>query len=507
MSDKSLSNEYDAIFEDDKLNIKSSVIDFAHLIEQNTYTEGGVSKVYSISSDFGTGKTFFCEKLKNVLEKDGVQTTKMNIWEMDFYENPLLPILAKLNEIYNNNGKPLPTKIIDSTLKFSKNSLSFLCGTAIKSISQKALNVDIIEEFKNHFSSESLYDDFSQYQNALNELKKTLTEWAKSSDKPIVIIIDELDRCSPDFAVKTLEVLKHFFDVSGFVFVLAIDERHLENSVKCLFGTENFEGYKRKFINNTFLLPHPDKKAFADFLYDRSGIDSVIKKIQEEKRELVFLISIYNVFYCAHSYSRYGDYQGEVEAKEYNASQTSENIIKRYFAAYSIWFNFSLRQMEQVFDRLIMFIKQIAAGNELFYPDLAVFLVCLHEFDVRVFNALRNDPNYASQSILYTISYGELSYAKRVFGSEYHNKFHSFDRNLAPKLPEAEGYSLKSSPYNSEKIQISDNIDRFFYSDEKIWLYEQNALDTQKTITFEGNFNLKQFKSNYFDKMDFLSHF
>ena len=373
MSDDKLAIKYNEIFEDDKLGIKSSVIDFSHLIEQNAYIEGGVSKVYSISADFGTGKTFFCEKLKSVLEKDGVQTTKLNIWKMDFYEDPLMPILAKLNEIYEKNGKTLPTKIIDSTLKFSKNSFAFLCGTAIKSISQEALNVDIIEEFKNHFSSKSLYDDFNQYQKALKELKEALTQWARTSDKPIIIIIDELDRCSPDYAVRTLEVLKHFFDVSGFVFVLAIDENHLKNSVKCLFGTENFEGYKRKFINNTFLLPHPDKKAFAEFLYDRSGVDTVIKKIQEEKRELVFLIDIYNVFRCSFSYSGYGDRTKEIDAKKYNALQTSENIIKRYFAAYSIWFNFSLRQMEQVFDRLIMFIKQIAAGHELFSPDLAVF--------------------------------------------------------------------------------------------------------------------------------------
>lgn len=223
-----------------------------------------------------------------------------------------------------------------------------------------------------------------------------------------------MDRCSPDYAVRTLEVLKHFFDVSGFVFVLAIDENHLESSVKCLFGTENFEGYKRKFINNTFLLPTPDKKAFAEFLYDKSDIDTIIKKIQEEKRELVFLISIYNVFRCTGSYSRYMDFQGEIEAKKYNALQTSESIIKRYFAAYSIWFKFSLRQMEQVFDRLTIFIKQIASGHEIFSPDLAVFLVCLHEFDIRIFNALRNAPYPVNQSILSTISYGEQSYAKRV---------------------------------------------------------------------------------------------
>lgn len=507
MSDDNLAIEYNEIFEDDKLGIKSSVIDFAHLIEQNAYIEGGVSKVYSISADFGTGKTFFCEKLKSVLEKDGVQTTKLNIWKMDFYEDPLMPILAKLNEIYEKNGKTLPTKIIDSTLKFSKNSFAFLCGTAIKSMSQEALNVDIIEEFKNHFSSKSLYDDFNQYQKALKELKEALTQWARTSDKPIIIIIDELDRCSPDYAVRTLEVLKHFFDVSGFVFVLAIDENHLKNSVKCLFGTENFEGYKRKFINNTFLLPHPDKKAFAEFLYDRSGVDTVIKKIQNEKRELVFLIDIYDVFRCSFSYSGYGDRTKEIDAKKYNALQTSENIIKRYFAAYSIWFNFSLRQMEQVFDRLIMFIKQIAAGHELFSPDLAVFLVCLHEFNISMFHELRNNPNPITRPLLSEIS-GGFSYSKEVFGDKYFKKFYPFDRNIAPVLLEICTFSYFSKNQNvDDKIFITDNIDRFFYSETQNWLREQYALDTQNVLTSETNFNLKKFKQNYFDKMDFLSHF
>lgn len=507
MSDDNLAIEYDKIFEDDKLGIKSSVIDFAHLIEQNTYIEGGVSKVYSISADFGTGKTFFCEKLKSVLEKDDVQTAKMNIWEMDFYEDPLMPILAKLNEIYQKCGETLPTKIIDSTLKFSKNSLSFLCGTVIKSISQEALNVDLIEEFKNHFSSKSLYDDFNQYQKALKELKEALTQWAKTSDKPIIIIIDELDRCSPDYAVRTLEVLKHFFDVSGFVFVLAIDENHLKNSVKCLFGTENFEGYKRKFINNTFLLPHPDKKAFAEFLYDRSGVDTVIKKIQEEKRELVFLIDIYNVLCCSFSYSRYGDGIEESKAKNYNELQTSESIIKRYLAAYSIWFNFSLRQMEQVFDRLIMFIKQIAAGHELFSPDLAVFLVCLHEFDVSIFHELRNNPNPITRPLLSKIS-GGFSYSKEVFGDKYFKKFYPFNRNIAPELLEIHTFSVFFENQNvKDKIFITDNVDRFFYSETLNWLREQYAINTQNVLTLETNFNLKKFKQSYFDKMDFLSHF
>ncbi len=128
-----------------KLNIKSSVVDFAHLIEQDVYIEGGVSKVYSIAAEFGIGKTFFCEKLKCVLKKDNVQTIKMNIWEMDFYENPLMPILATLNEIYKKNGENLPAKIINSTLNFTKKSLAVLCEAAVKSASNQILDVDIAE--------------------------------------------------------------------------------------------------------------------------------------------------------------------------------------------------------------------------------------------------------------------------------------------------------------------------------------------------------------------------
>lgn len=95
-----------------------------------------------------------------------------------------------------------------------------------------------------------------------------MTNWSEKESNPIVIIIDELDRCRPDYAVKTLETLKHFFDIPGFVFILSIDEKQLKSSVKKLFGTDNFDGYKRKFINNSFILPKPNREDFTNYLYD-----------------------------------------------------------------------------------------------------------------------------------------------------------------------------------------------------------------------------------------------
>ena len=167
MADTWTIHDYDEIFKDDKLNIKSNVIDFAHLIEQDTYKTSSTSKVYSLSAKFGIGKTFFCNKLQQVLAKDKVKVGKLNIWEMDFYENPLIPILAELNKLYSNQGKKLPSKIIDTVGKFSSKTLASLCEISAKVASNVALGVDAAEVCKEKFSSETIYDDYNEYQRYL----------------------------------------------------------------------------------------------------------------------------------------------------------------------------------------------------------------------------------------------------------------------------------------------------------------------------------------------------
>ena len=120
--------------------------------------------------------------------------------------------------------------------------------------------VNCNEKLNDKLQENDIYTEYKQFKTELDNLKDFLRNWAKKLNTPVVVIIDELDRCRPDYAIKTLEILKHFFDISGFVFVLAIDEEQLKSSVETLFGTKNFDGYKRKFINNSFILPSPDKE-------------------------------------------------------------------------------------------------------------------------------------------------------------------------------------------------------------------------------------------------------
>lgn len=523
MSKKETIQNYDEIFTDDKLNIKSNVVDFAQLIEQDVYKENTSSKVYSLSAEFGIGKTFFCDKLQRVLEKDKVKVGKLNIWEMDFYENPLVPILAELNKLYSSKGNKLPSKIINNVIDLSKKATSAMSKIAVnvgykyaitqiaqvpgcEHIAESLDGVDVLSICKDELISETIYDDYNGYQNALEELKGSLTKWAKQKEKPIVIIIDELDRCKPDYAVKTLEVLKHIFDIPGFVFVLAIDEEQLKNSVQTLFGKIDYEGYKRKFINNSFILPQPDRLSFAGYLYEKSGIKNYIEQIQKDKRELVFNVNIGNVYLCSYSYSDYGNMNNQQIAEKFNETQTSESIIKRYFAAYSECFGFSLRKMEQIFDRLVLFVKQINVSKELFSPDLATFLICMHEGDVQLFRKIRAIENTLSPILSYIFTHTVDSMIYNMYDKKAFSMFKPINRNIIPEVIPVSTYSYAVQHGNQQKM-VSDNVDRFYIENYEQWIYQHDAINTNNILPSDSIFDKEKFKESYCSHIDFISHF
>ena len=81
------------------------------------------------------------------------------------------------------------------------------------------------------------------------------------------LLVDELDRCRPDFAVQYLETIKHVFDVEGLAFVLAVDLLQLENSARALFGDGlNFPEYYRKFAHRNIRLPSPDEAGIRNLV-------------------------------------------------------------------------------------------------------------------------------------------------------------------------------------------------------------------------------------------------
>ncbi len=71
-----------------------------------------------------------------------------------------------------------------------------------------------------------------------------------------MIVVDELDRCRPDYALSLLEVIKHFFAVDHVHFVLGVNLRELENMVRVRYDTlDGAALYLQKFVTLTMDLP------------------------------------------------------------------------------------------------------------------------------------------------------------------------------------------------------------------------------------------------------------
>lgn len=72
--------------------------------------------------------------------------------------------------------------------------------------------------------------------------------------KPLVFIIDELDRCRPTFALELMERVKHLFQVPGITFVFGANKKSLMASVRSGYGDQEDE-YLQKFFDLEFKLP------------------------------------------------------------------------------------------------------------------------------------------------------------------------------------------------------------------------------------------------------------
>ena len=135
--------------------------------------------------------------------------------------------------------------------------------------------------------AEDALSAYTQTQQTLREYRDSLqvmadAHWEASDHKPIVVFIDELDRCRPSYAVELLETAKHIFSVDHVVYVLAVNRSELAHSVKTLYG-DGFgaTAYLRRFFDIDFRLPTPDREQFMQDLLASTNIHGFFGQVQD----------------------------------------------------------------------------------------------------------------------------------------------------------------------------------------------------------------------------------
>lgn len=249
---------YDTRFEDDVLERTSISKQLSELVER---IEDPI--VLALDDKWGSGKTFFLKRwvAAHVEDNQGTATTiYFDAFENDYLSDPLISIISAVSARLPEDQEETIQKWKLVATKLAKPAFGLALSLATLGAKEQLNDlgdaiVDLASaEVKD--ATQDLWNIEKGRREAMQDFRNLLKELTNKSEAPIVVVVDELDRCRPDYALNVLEVIKHFFTVPKVHFILGINGKALENSVKARYGAEiDAESYLRKFINVSFSLP------------------------------------------------------------------------------------------------------------------------------------------------------------------------------------------------------------------------------------------------------------
>ena len=230
----------------------------------NLYSNTDQSLVVALNGYFGTGKSTFIDRWRGHISHkadEPIKTLYFNAHENDFQPNIFASIVGKMINELGADGKTL------SHLKHASRTLAKYVAkksglAVIQIVSGGTINEETLREIRqavDYDHNEAISDiiDEAQYQEkAIDTFRLRLKEYINAQDgQKVVFIIDELDRCKPNYALNLLEVIKHFFSVDGLSFLLVVNQKQLHTSVAHEYGQINSAEYLEKFIDLELRLP------------------------------------------------------------------------------------------------------------------------------------------------------------------------------------------------------------------------------------------------------------
>ena len=266
------------IWEGDALNRSEMARNLANMVADPR----GLSTI-SIHGGWGTGKTFFLERLRWHLKENGFEAIYFNAWQDDFFNDPLLAILGQLaNKLASTENRQIAKTALNVA-----GALATAVGTEVlrqyTGINLRRVGKSIPRK------RQTVADQYATQAETRRRLRNNLSNLAdgvtKESDgKPLVFIIDELDRCRPTFAIELMERVKHIFDVSNVLFIFGVNRDEMAKSLQSIYGNIDADTYLRRFFDLELSLPPADTKTFTRHLINSYELpayfDDLFKGVQ-----------------------------------------------------------------------------------------------------------------------------------------------------------------------------------------------------------------------------------
>lgn len=221
------------------------------------------SMAFSINGKWGCGKTFvlnlLAERIKeenktNKAKKKQFIFIRYDCWKYDYYSEPVVALVSAMQDAIQGNTKEGNIDYVGRDLEDTAKKL----GTWLLERGGKFLDaqfgIDICQKLIDTFIKNNPeecrkgFDSNYSLTKALEELRNIMKSIAKN--ETLIVVVDELDRCLPEYMIRVLERLHHLFEgIDNIILIIATDRRQLEHTIEHVYGkgTDAF-AYLQKII-------------------------------------------------------------------------------------------------------------------------------------------------------------------------------------------------------------------------------------------------------------------
>jgi energy-coupling factor transporter ATP-binding protein EcfA2 len=399
----------------------------------NLVTRSTDELVISLDGKWGEGKTTFVKMWQGLLKEKGIPSIYIDAFQNDYTEDAFISIASAITSYVDLHSAEAQNSsdFKDKAKKVGVRLLSWTAKIGIKAATLgiiKESDIDALSEIGDEVAadtSETIADLVKERLNALSKETELIQSFRESlSDLPanltdnssgrFVIVIDELDRCRPSFALEVLEKIKHLFSVKNVVFLLVMNKLQLEEAIRSVYGANiDAHTYLQKFINVETSIPKRVTDRYSN------DIELYIRKLLQ-----------------LHEITTWGD----------------DRLIADCLTPLAQHFNLSLRQLEKVFTNLAI-IYSTSEENHLRLVPIIVFIAVVKVVNPNLFgNLLLGKISFATLRV--QLGFSELS-------EEEEDKHH-----LIWLLDWVRFSMLSESEY--QEVDENDSIRQF---EQTLWKY------------------------------------
>ena len=242
----------------------------------------------ALNGDWGSGKTFFVKQVKLLLDAANPQsgmpeetrrlieaqiqtaawpesyvTVYYDAWSYDNHDDPILSLVYAT--LQNGQGLDLSSNSGIRILNAATAVFDAVTGKNLTALMNGLKGLRSEDKLSAIKKNEDLKEKIREFINLLIE----------EHGNRLVFFIDELDRCKPDYAIRFLERIKHYFDDERITFVFSVNLTQLQWTVRSYYGN-GFDAtkYIDKFFDLQISIPRTNSDSF---LRDRLhiGTDTV----------------------------------------------------------------------------------------------------------------------------------------------------------------------------------------------------------------------------------------